>query len=192
MLRPYLRYHRDLLKDLCRIAHECLRDVMRTSLDQPEGMPGIVMVIHTFGEYLDFHPHLHLLMADGLFLRDERFLVLPENGMNAVEELFRARLITFLTGKGLLPPERAQMLKSWKHSGFNVHRSRRIMPDEREDLERVARNTRLAPTHWAGIGSTNRVSTTHSPITIPNPFFSTQTLEQLRGECFVSIHARKA
>src|SRR5690606_15455567 len=37
------------------------------------------------------------------------------------------------------PPERARMLKSWKHSGFNVHRSRRIQPDEREDLERVAR-----------------------------------------------------
>ena len=86
-----------------------------------------------------FHPHLHLLMADGLFLRDERFLVLPENGMDAVEELFRARLITFLSKQGLLPPERAHMLKSWKHSGFNVHRSRRIQPDEREDLERVAR-----------------------------------------------------
>jgi len=139
MLRPYFRYHRDLLKDLCRIAHECVRDVMRISLDQPEGMPGIVMAIHTFGEYLDFHPHLHLLMADGLFLRDERFLVLPENGMNAVEELFRAKLITFLSKQGHLPPERARMLKSWKHSGFNVHRSRRIQPDEREDLERVAR-----------------------------------------------------
>ena len=24
MLRPYFRYDRDLLKDLCRIAHECL------------------------------------------------------------------------------------------------------------------------------------------------------------------------
>ena len=74
-----------------------------------------------------------------LFLRDERFLVLPENGMNAVEELFRARLITFLSKQGLLPPERVRMLKSWKHSGFNVHRSRSIQPDERNDLERVDR-----------------------------------------------------
>jgi hypothetical protein len=66
LLRPYFRDHRDLLKDHCRIAHECVRDVMRTALDQPDGMPSIVMAIHTFGEYLDFHPHLHLLMADGL------------------------------------------------------------------------------------------------------------------------------
>jgi hypothetical protein len=157
LLRPYFRYHRDLLKDLCRIAHECVLDVMRITLDQPDGMPGIVMAIHTFGEYLDFHPHLHLLMADGLFLRDERFLVLPDNGMDAVEELFRARLITFLSKQGLLPPERARMLKEWKHSGFNVHRSRRIQPDEREDLERVARYIIRNPF------STEKMITQHIP-----------------------------
>ena len=57
--------------------------------------------------------------------------------MDAVEELFRARLITFLSKQGLLPPERARMLKEWKHSGFNMHRSRRIQPDERDDLEKM-------------------------------------------------------
>ena len=40
--------------------------------------------------------------------------------------------------KGLLPVGRANMLRGWVHSGFNVHRSRRVLPDEREDLERLA------------------------------------------------------
>ena len=31
--------------------------------------PGFVMAIHTFGEYLDFHSHLHALDTDGLFAR---------------------------------------------------------------------------------------------------------------------------
>jgi hypothetical protein len=83
MLRPYFRYDRDLRKDLCRLAHECLLEHLRTTLDLPEGQPGIVMAIHTFGE-------------------------------------------------------RANMLRGWVHSGFNVHRSRRVLPDEREDLERLA------------------------------------------------------
>ncbi|HPG01359.1 MAG TPA: transposase zinc-binding domain-containing protein, partial [Kiritimatiellia bacterium] len=69
MLRPYFRFDRDLLKDLCRLAHECLLEYLRATLDLPEGLPGIVMAIHTFGEYLDFHPHLHALVADGLFAR---------------------------------------------------------------------------------------------------------------------------
>jgi len=59
MLRPYFRFNRALLKDYCRIAHESLLEYMQTALNQPDGLPGIVMCIHTFGEYLDFHPHLH-------------------------------------------------------------------------------------------------------------------------------------
>ena len=90
MLRPYFRYDRDLLKDLCRVAHECLIEFLRTSLGLPEGVPGIVMAIHTFGEYLDFHPHLHALVADGLFARSGVFHVMPETGLKPLEELFRA------------------------------------------------------------------------------------------------------
>ena len=43
-------------KNLCRVAHECLIEFLRTSLGLPEGIPGIVMAIHTFGEYLGFPP----------------------------------------------------------------------------------------------------------------------------------------
>lgn len=138
MLRPYFRFDRNLLKDLCHLAHECLLEYLRATLSLPDGLPGLVMAIHTFGEYLDFHPHLHALVADGLFVRSGLFYVLPEVSLKPLEELFRARVITFLVDKGLLPPERANMLRGWVHSGFNVHRSRRVLPDEREDLERLA------------------------------------------------------
>jgi len=138
MLRPYFRFDRDLLKAFCRLAHECLVEYMRTTVGLPDGLPGIVMAIHTFGEYMDFHPHLHALVADGLFMRDGRFHVMPEASLKPLEELFRARIITVLTQKGLLPPDRARMLRGWVHSGFNVHRSRRVLPEERADLERLA------------------------------------------------------
>jgi len=138
MLRPYFRFDRDLLKDFCRLAHACLVEYMQTTLGLREGLPGLVMAIHTFGEYLDFHPHLHALVADGLFVREGLFHVLPEVSLKPLEDLFRARVITFLVEKGLLPPERANMLRGWVHSGFNVHRSRRVLPDQRGDLERLA------------------------------------------------------
>ena len=41
MLRLYFRFNRDLLKDFCRIAHECLLDYMRTTLALSDGLPGI-------------------------------------------------------------------------------------------------------------------------------------------------------
>src|SRR5208283_6175386 len=70
MLRPYFQRHRHLLKRLCTLAQESLCEYLRTALDCPQGVPGIIMTLHTFGEYLDFHPHIHALVADGLLLRD--------------------------------------------------------------------------------------------------------------------------
>jgi hypothetical protein len=56
------------------------------------------MVIHTFGEYLaDFHPHLHALVADGLFDPQGGFHPLPEEiVLWPLEEMFRHRVMVFL------------------------------------------------------------------------------------------------
>jgi putative transposase/transposase-like zinc-binding protein len=141
MLRPYFKFHRALLKDLCRIAHQCLTEYFRSAVGLPEAVPAAVMVIHTFGEYLvDFHPHLHALVADGLFDPQGGFHPLPEEiVLWALEEMFRRRVIAFLVDQELLPRDRAEMLLSWQHSGFSLHRSRRVGHEEREDLEQIAR-----------------------------------------------------
>jgi len=51
------------------------------------------------------------LVADGLFVREGLFHVLPQVSLKPLEDLFRARVITFLVEKGLLPPERANILR---------------------------------------------------------------------------------
>ena len=45
---PYFKFHRALLKDLCRIAHQCLTEYFRSAVGLPEAVPAAVMVIHTF------------------------------------------------------------------------------------------------------------------------------------------------
>ena len=47
--------------------------------------------------------------------------------------MFRRRVIAFLVDQELLPRDRAEMLLSWQHSGFSLHRSRRVGHEERED-----------------------------------------------------------
>ena len=73
---------------------------------------------------------LHVLVADGLFDREGRFHVMRAGeqgdktdaylaGIHAeLEQLFRARVIAFLVEAGLLPLDRARMLRGWVHSGF--------------------------------------------------------------------------
>ena len=156
MLRPYFQRHRRLLKRLCTLAQESLREYLRTALDCPEGIPGIILTLHTFGEYLDFHPHIHALVAEGLFVRSSEdsgsaqaqtlnsqpstlnFLPLPEAPIKPLEELFRAKVVHLLVGQKLLPPERVQVLYSWKHSGFNVHAGEQVPPEAKADLEDLA------------------------------------------------------
>jgi len=54
------------------------------------------------------------------------------------EELFRAKVIRFLKGQNLLPPERARSLRSWVHSGFNVHAGDRVEPEAKAQLADLA------------------------------------------------------
>ena len=50
------------------------------------------------------------------------------------------RRIKGLADSKLLPPERAQILRSWRHTGFNVHHGDRVEPDAKADLEKLARS----------------------------------------------------
>jgi len=48
-------------------APECLRDTFRVRLGLPAGHIAAGAAVHTFGDYLVFHPHLHVFAADGLW-----------------------------------------------------------------------------------------------------------------------------
>lgn len=152
MLRPYFQRHRHLLKCLCALAHQSLTEYLRAAVSPspPAGeraglsgrpdsfQPALVLTLHTFGEYLDFHPHVHALVADGLFTRDGTFHPLPELPLKPLEELFRAHVLASLVAKKLLPPERVQVLLSWKYSGFYVHAGEPVPPENKAELEHLA------------------------------------------------------
>ena len=139
MLRAYFRYNRSLLHLLCAAAERSLRDYLRVVLHAPAGVPAVVMAIHTFGDFLRFHPHLHALVADGLFEPDGSFRCAPSKmNLQPLEKLFAARLLAALRHKGLLTEERADRLRRWQHSGFHVHQGRALRPGCERALRNVA------------------------------------------------------
>ena len=104
---------------LCRIANECLLEFLRRSFNRPTGQLGMVMTIHTFGEYMGYNCHIHALVADGLFTDNGMFYVAPRVSTTPLEQLFRVRVIQMLVEEELLAPELARKLLGWKHSGFS-------------------------------------------------------------------------
>ena len=77
MLRVYFRYDRRLLGELCRVAAEVLVTSFRVMLGMPSAEPGLVVCVHSFGNLLNFHPHLHVMAIDGGFTPEGVFHPLP-------------------------------------------------------------------------------------------------------------------
>ncbi len=92
---------------------------------------------HCENEYLDFHPHVHALVADGLLDSDGTFHLAPEISDSVLSELFRNRVFKELLAHKLISPELVARRKTWKHSGFNVHSGRSVPPENRAEREQL-------------------------------------------------------
>ena len=93
---------------------------MAAVLGCEDAVPAGVLTIQTAGEALNFHPHLHGALADGVFYPDgkfQRFAVIDQGALIAE---FRDRVLSSLSDKQLLDDADIAQILSQKHSGFNV------------------------------------------------------------------------
>ena len=67
MLRRYFKYNRYLLKKLCKAAYDSVLVWTQGHMNLNGGKLGMILAIHTYGEYLNLHQHLHAVVADGMF-----------------------------------------------------------------------------------------------------------------------------
>jgi hypothetical protein len=129
ILRPYFLYDRKLLADLSRCAWESLKLFLREAVPQRNPIPGAVIAIQTFGDFLGFNPHCHILVTDGCFYGDGgMFRVAPPLELKKLEAIFRHKVFRMLLGKGKITQDLVLMLRSWRHSGFQVFVGPRILP----------------------------------------------------------------
>ncbi len=67
ILRRYFLYDRSLLSDLSRCGWESLKAFFQETLPEEDAVPGAVIAIQSFGDFLGFNSHLHVLASDGCF-----------------------------------------------------------------------------------------------------------------------------
>jgi len=119
-LRLFFKYDRRLLGDLCRAARRSLERYFEAVAGGPFTL-GVIAVLQTFGDRINFHPHLHFLVTEGGTDREGRFRLIPRIDDARLAEIFAREVFKLLVGKGLLSPEWAERILSWRHSGFSVH-----------------------------------------------------------------------
>jgi hypothetical protein len=128
-----------LLGKLSQCAAKALTKFFKVTLNKKTGIPGIVVAIQTFGDYARFHPHLHALVADGLYLESSYFFVMPKVDLRPLRELFRAHVLKMLKKEGLIDDTFITMIMKWRYtSGFSVHNEVRIKPDDAKGIENLS------------------------------------------------------
>ena len=130
-----------LLSDLSRCGWESLKVFFHEAVPEENSVPGAVIAIQSFGDFLGFHSHLYILGTDGCFYGDGMFRVAPRFHTKELEEIFRHKVFRMLLSKGKITENLVDMLMKWRHSGFNAFSGTRIQPGNEEAMENLARYT---------------------------------------------------
>jgi hypothetical protein len=136
-LRVFFRYDRRLLGDLAACAWRAIRLYFKVYYDGHPILPGAVGFIATAGEFLNWQPHIHVLLTDGGFLPDGTFRHLLYFDSNKVEKLFRAEVLRLLLKKQLITEQAVNNMLSWRSSGFSAHAS--VRADTIKDAVQLGR-----------------------------------------------------
>jgi len=144
-LRGLFERERKLLGLLPRCAFAAARRLYQGHFDRRDALPGMVASIQTFGSALNFHPHVHALVTDGVLEKGGGFLPLAAPDFDALEELFRRLVLAALVKAERLSEGFRDRLLTWRHSGFSVYGAQVILPEETGRLAHLARYATRPP-----------------------------------------------
>jgi hypothetical protein len=97
------------------------------------------MAIQAFNDYARWHPHLHVLLADGLFQEHSIFYLMPKIDIKPLAELFRINVLKMFKKEGKIDDEHIAKLLTWKHnSSFPVHNGVRLARHDENGRDSLA------------------------------------------------------
>jgi len=137
-LRIFCRHDPSLLGELARAAWQATVEVYRQELKRRDVIPGMVAGIQTFGELVNFHPHIHAIATDGAFTPDGTFLCLPRIDKQLLLTAWQNKVLELFVAVGKIDPETVDQMRSWPHSGFSVDDSVYLVPGDTAGLRRLA------------------------------------------------------
>ena len=99
--------------------------------------PGAVIAVQTFGDFLNFHPHQHIIASDGCFDGNGDFITGLNPDSDELEQAIRWEVLKMLKAEGKINDLVIENMLSWYNSGFNVYCGTVISPFDHNGLERL-------------------------------------------------------
>ena len=136
-LRVYFKFNRKLHSVLYKSAWTAWKRYINNHLP---GSTGMVMALHTAGEELKFHPHVHAIALNGAIDDNGTFAqlssldttILESPVVSHVELYFQQEVFNQLIAANVIEEEVAVEMATWEHSGFSAWVSEPIEPTHTE------------------------------------------------------------
>ena len=133
-LRVFFRHDRRLFEDISRLIFSMVQEFYQEVAGTPI-QTGMVIAHQTFGDMMRFNPHYHAIIIEGGFNESGTFVSIPFAGLQKMTEYFRRKVVWLFVEKELINEEFARNLFSWKHSGFSMDNSVRML--DRKSRENI-------------------------------------------------------
>jgi hypothetical protein len=156
-LRVYFRYDRKLQGRLCRAAFDTVCDVFRLEIDGDCGMPAMVGAMHTFGDLIHWHSHIHVIVPEGVFTENGHFVHISDIWKHRAAEFWQERVFRLLLDELKINESVVANMRNWRHSGFNVDNSVRIEDGDNAGMQRLIEYIARCPFSLARMVKLTRV-----------------------------------
>jgi hypothetical protein len=118
-------------------------------------MPAMICAVQTFGDLINYHPHIHTVAPEGVFTDSGYFVHIPYVCRLRAVEIWQEKVFGFLVEEGRIDRETVAMIRSWRHTGFSVDHTVRIEADDQNGMQRLIEYISRCPFSLAHMVSLN-------------------------------------
>ena len=142
-IRHYLQTHA-ILQSVLRIVVDEIREALiACSPETPHPHIGAITFIQHFGNALNYHPHFHVIAADGVFSGKDGLqfheAFLTHDDIEDTQDGIQKRVLNLFCRRGLFDKESVEKMLSYDNSGFSLDAKIRIESWDKEGLEQLIR-----------------------------------------------------
>ncbi len=72
--------------------------------------------IHTFGDLVHWHSHMHAVVCEGVFTESGHFVHIPETWKHSAVEIWQDKIFELLLNEKKIDQETVAGMRTWRHS----------------------------------------------------------------------------
>ncbi len=142
-IRHYLENHKTLQTVLKIVVDEIRKRLISCSPAAKDPQIGAISFIQHFGNTLNYHPHFHLIVADGVFSNKEDLAfyeaTLTQYDIIDTQKAIQKRILAYFHRRKFFDKDEMMKMLSYETSGFSLDASVKIPSFDSEALERLIR-----------------------------------------------------